>query len=486
MQALLPANPLAKDPAFCDVTLVNLSDQHILCETNDLSQTKVFKTCFVYADNSNILRKEFFDYMLRQSIFNTGTPLTFLGHFNAIRYSYEKFGGSLQWNSEKEVFNSYILNAELVDLSYGGCQFTWANKRTRGDYIATKIDRVLVNESWIDQFPASIAMFLPSSISDHSLIVVTVSRKAPSFKKPFKYFDFWAKHEEFLPRVSQDWNQYILGVPMFRVCQKLRSLKPILKSLNKKDFSDISTRVLASKAELDSIQWKLDKDPSNSSFQLLERSLFKMYVDLSAVEESLAHQKSRVQWLGLGDKNSRFFFRSVKSNINRGKILNVEMEGGRVSSKPEEVHDAFIEYFSKLFGTPSQNHCRDSNRIQELIKSRVTSDQAIMMASPVLWPEIVIIVNRESKGRSMKSIITRLSFLCTVYHVWMERNNRIFNKESKPVEVIINSIVLMVRSRMLSVSHIPSGTSDNWFLSQWNLPTSILKPHPCSDGRAAE
>ncbi|KAL7179504.1 hypothetical protein ACSBR1_042825 [Camellia fascicularis] len=140
---------------------------------------------------------------------------------------------------------------------------------------------------------------------------------------------------------------------MFRVCQKLRSLKPILKSLNKKDFSDISTRVLASKAELDSIQWKLDKDPSNSSFQLLERSLFKVYVDLSAVEESLAHQKSRVQWLGLGDKNSRFFFRSVKSNINRGKILNVEMEGGRVSSKPEEVHDAFIEYFSKLFGTPS-------------------------------------------------------------------------------------------------------------------------------------
>ncbi|KAL7163728.1 hypothetical protein ACSBR2_039782 [Camellia fascicularis] len=135
------------------------------------------------------------------------------------------------------------------------CQFTWANKRARGDCIATKFDRVLVNESWIDQFPASIAMFLPSSISDHSLVVVTVSSKAPSFKKPFNFFDFWAKHKEFLPKVAQDWNQYIIGVPMFRVFQKLRSLKPILKSLNKKDFSDISTRVLATKTELDSIQW---------------------------------------------------------------------------------------------------------------------------------------------------------------------------------------------------------------------------------------
>mgnify|MGYP003702190703 CR=1 FL=1 len=62
--------------------------------------------------------------MLRLSLFNSATPLSFLGDFNAIRYRFEKIGGSLQWNCEKEVFNSYILNAELVDLSYGGCQFT--------------------------------------------------------------------------------------------------------------------------------------------------------------------------------------------------------------------------------------------------------------------------------------------------------------------------------------------------------------------------
>ncbi|KAL7221978.1 hypothetical protein ACSBR1_023830 [Camellia fascicularis] len=229
------------------------------------------------------------------------------------------------------MFNSYILNADLVDLSYGGWQFTWANKRTRGDCIATKIDRVLVNESWLDHFPASTAMFLPSGISDHSPVVVSVSVKAPSFKKPFKFFDFWAKHEEFLPKVAQDWSQYIHGVPMYRVCKKLRSLKPVLKTLNTEEFSDISPRVLVTKADLDAIQWKLDKDPSNQSLQNLERNIHKKYVDLSVVEESLAHQKSRVQWLGLGDRNSSFFFRSVKGNINRGKILKVEMEDGSIS-----------------------------------------------------------------------------------------------------------------------------------------------------------
>ncbi|XP_028090362.1 uncharacterized protein LOC114290625 [Camellia sinensis] len=104
----------------------------------------------------------------------------------------------------------------------------------------------------------------------------------------------------------------------------------------------------------------------------------------------------------------------------------------------------------------------------------------------VSWPETVILVNRESKGKSMKSIITRLSFLSTVYHIWLERNNRVFNKECKPIEVIIKSIVLMVRNRMLSVSNIPIATGDDWFLDQWNLPRSILKPHPYNVGRAAE
>ncbi|KAL7181463.1 hypothetical protein ACSBR1_040369 [Camellia fascicularis] len=62
---------------------------------------------------------------------------------------------------------------------------------------------------------------------------------------------------------------------MFRVCQKLKLLKPVLKMLNKRDFSDISTRVLSSKDALSSIQWKLDKDPSNLNLQNLERTLYK-------------------------------------------------------------------------------------------------------------------------------------------------------------------------------------------------------------------
>ncbi|KAL7179501.1 hypothetical protein ACSBR1_042822 [Camellia fascicularis] len=239
------------------------SAQHIFCEVHDLSNDNMFRACFVYADNIHDIRKVLFEHMVTISHSQSKNPLIFWGDFNAIRFPHEKFGGSGNWSKDKEDFNSCILQSNLVDLSYGGCQFTWANKRSEGDYIATKIDRVLVNEAWLDAFPASLATFLPSGISDHSPAVVNLSGVVTSFKKPFKYFDFWADHENFGPVVSSVWHQYIQGVPMFRVCQKLKNLKLVLKALNKKNFSDISTRVQASNSELLSAQGKLDKDPSN-------------------------------------------------------------------------------------------------------------------------------------------------------------------------------------------------------------------------------
>ncbi|KAL7238204.1 hypothetical protein ACSBR2_004325 [Camellia fascicularis] len=196
----------------------------------------VFLAGFVYAENTHALRRVFFESMVRLSHSQSKSPIIFLGDFNATRFSHEKFGGSQNWSSAKEEFNSFILDSELDDLSYTGCQFTWANKREGVEYIASKIDRVLINESWLDKFPNSTANFLPSGVSDHSPAVVTISDEVTSYKKPFKFFNFWSKHEDFLPLVANEWSQYIHGVPMFRVCQKLRNLKSVLKALNKKRF----------------------------------------------------------------------------------------------------------------------------------------------------------------------------------------------------------------------------------------------------------
>lgn len=91
------------------------------------------------------------------------------GDFIAIRYPHERFGGQDSWPPKMEEFNEYLLKSDLEDLGYCGHQFTLSNKRERGGYISTKIDRLLVNEEWVTKFCYVAAEFAAPEVSDHSL-----------------------------------------------------------------------------------------------------------------------------------------------------------------------------------------------------------------------------------------------------------------------------------------------------------------------------
>lgn len=173
---------------------------------------------------------------------------------------------------------------------------------------------------------------------------------------------------------------------MFRVCQKLKTLKPILKNLNKKDFSWISTRVVHAHDHLVSTQIKLDRDPMNAILQNEERVAYAKYVDLCSVEEKLALQKARIQWLGLGDRNSRFF-RTIKGNVNKGRISSVMMPNGDRVTKSADIFATFVDSFTNLFGdrvTRSAGY----ERISNLVSKRVSVDQFNDLARKVTDKEI--------------------------------------------------------------------------------------------------
>ncbi|XP_028063083.1 uncharacterized protein LOC114266401 [Camellia sinensis] len=376
------------DPTFCDIQCIKMSSQYIFCKIIILDGDIKLYGLFVYAENKHVLRVPLFKDILALSSNCSCSPLVCLGDFNSIRCPTEKVGGSSSWIGPKEEFNTCILFAELTDLSHTGCQFTWANKRGDGAFITSKLDRALVIESWLTTFPHSSAIFLPSGISDDFPCVVDLNPLAKSFVKPFKFFDFLRDHEDFIPSVSSVWCKLLRGSPMFRIFQKLKAIKPVLKAFNKREYSEISTRVNHAKSTLENAQIKLDKDPLNTVLQNLERDAYSKYVDLSKVEKGLFHQKSRIQWLGLGDRNTRFFFRNVKGNTNMNKINSVTLNSGEKLSKFGNVSAAFVQNFSNLFGAPFGNVYNGLDRLQSLVDRRVTSSQFEMLSKEVTDQEI--------------------------------------------------------------------------------------------------
>ena len=141
-----------------------------------------------------------------------------------------------------------------------------------------KLDRVLVNEKWNLNFPLSEARFFPSGMSeDHSPMMVKVIDNDQNIKKPFRFFDMWMDHDEFMPLVKKVWDQNSGGCPMYQLCCKLRKLKQELKLFNMTHFSNISDRVKDAKHEMDKAQQALHTAHENPTFCMQERDGVRKY-----------------------------------------------------------------------------------------------------------------------------------------------------------------------------------------------------------------
>src|SRR4051812_10943760 len=63
-------------------------------------------------------------------------------------------------------FQSCVSKVGLMDIPFVGPVFTWSNKRTDG-FLAKKLDRVMGNSQWLDNFHDYEAQFLAPEFSDH-------------------------------------------------------------------------------------------------------------------------------------------------------------------------------------------------------------------------------------------------------------------------------------------------------------------------------
>lgn len=79
-----------------------------------------------------------------------------------------------------------------MDMNNIGPLFAWTNKRTIG-FVAKKLDRFLVNSSWLQYFPDLAAQFTAPSFLDHCagrLILCNRTMKSPP-PSPSNYSIFW-------------------------------------------------------------------------------------------------------------------------------------------------------------------------------------------------------------------------------------------------------------------------------------------------------
>ena len=322
---------MAWDEGRLEVNLVWFSTQTITCRVFDKTYQKWFYVTGVYGFNDRVPRYALWDDLCHVSRMVSDQPWVLFGDFNIVRCADERLGGAPPSVAEMRDFNDCLNNINVVEMNTKGFMFTWDNKRDDDENIKSRINRAFYNEAWLQCFP-------------------NVEAEAVIGGKPFKFFDYWMRHNDFGDVVNQSWCQPIEGFAMYKVTIKLRRLKTVLRKFNANHYCNITVRVKEAYEELKLCQSKMQNFRVTADMRCREKELLVKYVNLREAEEDFFRQKSRVKWLHSGDRNTVFFHRKVRVNRAHNKVMSITGADGQRIEGEEAVHKEAIRHFSVFLG----------------------------------------------------------------------------------------------------------------------------------------
>ncbi|GJT33115.1 RNA-directed DNA polymerase, eukaryota [Tanacetum coccineum] len=250
------------------------------------------------------------------------------GDFNEVRHKSERFG-TMFYAHEAKVFNTFIADSGLVEVSLGGSKFTWCHKS--GSKMS-KLDRFHVSKNLLNTSPNINAITLARYLSDHRPILLReISYDYGPI--PFKVFHYWFDMNGFNNLVEVAWKEYpgndSNAIRYFM--GKLKFLKSKIREWN-------VTRRLADNL----MQFKLIKDLENLD-AAVDRGEGK--------DEISCIPKSKSGWAVEGDENSKFFHGMLNKKRSLLNVRGVLVDGIWVDN-PHEVKNEFFEHFSSRFQHP--------------------------------------------------------------------------------------------------------------------------------------
>lgn len=144
----------------------------------------------------------------------------------------------------------------------------------------------------------------------------------------------------FLPLITRKWGEsgplYHSRSALQRFHQKLKTLKHDLQNLNRTHYGDIPIHTKKAFDDLCIYQAQVLANPCSETFHA-ESVESDRWHHFARIEEHLFMQKSRIQWLSLGDQNTSFYHNACRERIARNNINLLYKEDGEVLTDPDAI-----------------------------------------------------------------------------------------------------------------------------------------------------
>ncbi|KAK3210475.1 hypothetical protein Dsin_015181 [Dipteronia sinensis] len=242
-------------------------------------------------------------------------------------------------------FNSFVLQANGVNLPLHRTSFTWSNNRKSQAW--ARLDRFLLSPAILLWFPNMIQRSLPRCLSDHNPVIIReeIVDWGPS---PFRFLNWWLEEKDMMKESIKWWSECkAVGSQGFVLFSKAKASKISLKrwlqssKINLKKPKEVEDKleVLDTKAEREGWTASLRQE----RLHLLEE-LWKRH----RREEQSWRQKSRIKWLHDGDKNTTFFYSIANSRMRNNVITEMLIEGTTLTD-PMTIREGVFKFFKEHF-----------------------------------------------------------------------------------------------------------------------------------------
>ncbi|KAK4384115.1 hypothetical protein Sango_3090400 [Sesamum angolense] len=264
------------------------------------------------------------------------------GDFNAVLDMSEVSGASGDIRVVMNEFNDCILQIGLLSMPMQGERFTWHNCSLDGRSLWKRLDRLLVNDVWMDRWPNLFYTCLTPRTSDHSLLVLKGD---------------------------------------------CRNIQPVFWK-QRRSKGDLAMNVKLAAGFLEVVQNILQFDRHNSLLLLLEHCCRLVYLKASKLEQVMLRQRAKLQWLKGGDQCSKVFFRRVATRRANKRIFQISDDEGNEQTEPTIISSIFVDFFQGLLGGDRTDRAIDLRYLRPWARHILMDDEARAIIRPVTIDEV--------------------------------------------------------------------------------------------------
>jgi hypothetical protein len=310
-----------------------------------------WRATFVYGEPRRELRHEFWS-LLRRLRGTWDGPWICCGDFNEVLSGDEHFGSVDRSESQMAMFRDCLDECGLMDLGYSGLKFTWNNRQEGDDLVRVRLDRAVANGAFTDRFSGYQVENVITTSSDQLAVSINLtgiedSPRAVPVKQQFRFEAAWLRAPDYRDVMERAWEEGRDGTCSLQsTFENLQRLSGSLKKWSATTFGAVRKKILKLERRLKGMRCS---GAESHEIRKVESELCELFER----EEVMARQRSRVDWLREGDRNTAFFHARATTRKRTNKIACLARDDGTKCDDMEEIKGMVHHFYEHLFTAES-------------------------------------------------------------------------------------------------------------------------------------